>query len=176
MAITALKPLFTAEEIQRRVREIAAEVDEMYGQEPLVVICVLKGGFMFFTDVVRHLRNPNVQVDFVRLSSYGKGTSSRGQVSFTKDVEISLAGKHVLVIEDLVDSGLSMQFLLSTLAQRGAKTLRLAILLDKHERRKVEIHADFIGFSLQSGFVVGYGTDCGELYRNLPAIYEAVTD
>ncbi|MGN0009518.1 MAG: hypoxanthine phosphoribosyltransferase [Desulfovibrionaceae bacterium] len=171
-----LRSLFTPEEIQRRVREIAADVDALYGDEPLVVVCVLKGGFMFFSDLVRHLRGRQVEVDFVRLSSYGQGTSSSGHIAFTKDVEISLQDKHVLVVEDLVDSGLSMQFLLSTLAQRGAKSLRLAILLDKHERRRVEVRADFIGFHLQGGFIVGYGIDCAERYRNLPGIYELVAE
>lgn len=166
-----LKPVFSADAIQRRVREMAAEIDALYGDEPLVVICVLKGAFFFFSDLVRAM-NKEVAIDFVRLASYGSGTESSGHVQLTKDVELSLEGRHVLIVEDIVDTGRSMDFFISCCQARGAASVRLAVLIDKLERREVTVHADFAGFSLPGGFLVGYGLDCEEKYRTLPAVYE----
>lgn len=156
--------------IQKRVKELAAEIDALYGDEPLVIICVLKGAFMFFTDLVRHL-TISPELDFVRLASYGDSTESNHTISFTKDVEISLTGKHVLLVEDIVDTGYTMDFLLRQLGARGARSLRLAVLVDKQERRKVPVLAHFVGFALPAGFIVGYGLDYAERFRALPAIY-----
>lgn len=174
MKVKELRPLFTAEAIAARVRELAVRIDALYGDEPLVVVCVLKGGALFFADLVRCLRKPHVEMDFVRLSSYGMGDASSRDVVLGKDVELSLADKHVLVVEDIVDSGHSMHFLLRQLRQRGVRSLRLAVLVDKHERREVPVEADFVGFSLSEGFIVGYGLDYAEQYRNLPGVYEVI--
>lgn len=168
---TQLRLVYSEEVIQQRVKELAAEIDSLYNDEPLVIICVLKGAFMFFSDLVSHL-TISPELDFVRLASYGAGKGSSRNISFTKDVEISLAGKHVLVVEDIVDTGHSMEFLFHQLAARGAKTLRLAVMVDKTERREVPIFPDFTGFALPEGFIVGYGLDYAERYRALPAIYE----
>lgn len=176
MVIKELRPVFSPELVQSRVQELAAEIDELYKGKPLLIICVLKGGFMFFADLVRVMKHDDVQVDFVRLSSYGSATSSSEHITFNKDVEIPLQGKDVLVVEDMIDSGLTMEFLLSTLAQRGAKSLRLAILIDKHERRKVEIKPDFVGFTLEQGFIVGCGLDYAKRFRTLPGIYEVIPE
>lgn len=172
MRITGLKPLFTEEQIRIRLDQLAGQINTLYADEPLVVVCVLKGAFMFFSDLVKRL-TCQPELDFVRLASYGRETASAKAINFTKDVEISLEGKHVLIVEDIVDTGHSMDFLLRQLAARGARSLRLAVLLDKHERREVPVTAHFVGFTLPAGFVVGYGLDYAERYRELPALYEA---
>jgi hypoxanthine phosphoribosyltransferase len=174
--VKELKPVFTQEQIAARVRELAAEIDAMYGDEPLVVVCVLKGAVMFFSDLVRSLHNRNLELDFVRLSSYGRATSSSKHVIFNKDLEIDICDKHVLIVEDIVDSGHSMRFLLGQFAARRARSLRLATMVDKGERREIDVPLDFVGFTLKQGFIVGYGLDYAERYRMLPGIYEIVPE
>lgn len=169
-----LREVIDAGRIARRIGELARDIDHCYGEEPLVLVCVLKGAYMFFTDLSRALRKPDVQVDFMRISSYGMGQESTRTVTISKDVEVPLQGRHVLVVEDIVDTGLSMRFLLNHLSGRGAKSLRVAVLLDKTERREVPINLDFVGFAVPSGFLVGYGLDCAERYRNLPSIHEVL--
>lgn len=176
LRVRELRPVFTAERIAGRVRELAAAIDARFGQEPLVVVCVLKGGFVFCSDLVRCLKNPHLELDFVRLASYGKSDVSSGHVHFGKDVEISISGKHVLVVEDIVDSGRSMRFLLEQFAARQPRSLALAALVSKRERREAEVVVDFTGFDLQQGFIVGYGLDYAEQYRALPGIYEIVPE
>ena len=127
-AIKERKIVYTSGQIAERVRAMAAEIDAFYGDEPLVAVCVLKGAVFFFTDLVRAMRSENLELDFVRLSSYGKGTSSSRHVVFSKDVDCDITGKHVLIVEDVVDSGLSMQFLMRQFEARGARSLRLAAL------------------------------------------------
>ncbi|MDR2573900.1 MAG: hypoxanthine phosphoribosyltransferase [Desulfovibrio sp.] len=173
---TGFKQLFTPRRISARVRKLAKDIDSLYGNEPLVVICVLKGAFVFFSDLVRFLRNKNLEVDFVRLSSYGDGTASSGRITVGKDVEISLDGKHVLIVEDIVDSGRTMHALLQRFAARNARSLRLAAFIDKRERREIEINVDFAAFRMSSGFAVGYGLDYAERWRALPAVYEITTE
>ena len=161
-AIKERKIVYTSDQIAERVRAMAAEIDAFYGDEPLVAACVLKGAVFFFTDLVRAMRTENLELDFVRLSSYGKGTSSSRHVVFSKDVDCDITGKHVLIVEDVVDSGLSMQFLMRQFEARGARSLRLAALVDKNERREVDVRVDFAGFKLEEGFIVGYGLDYAE--------------
>ena len=173
-AIKERKIVYTSDQIAERVRAMAAEIDAFYGDEPLVAVCVLKGAVFFFTDLVRAMRTENLELDFVRLSSYGKGTSSSRHVVFSKDVDCDITGKHVLIVEDVVDSGLSMQFLMRQFEARGARSLRLAALVDKNERREVDVRVDFAGFKLEEGFIVGYGLDCAEKYRALPDVEELV--
>ena len=168
--VKELKPVFTPEQIAARIQELAAEINAEYGDEPMVAVCVLKGGFMFFSDLVRFLHNKNLELDFVRLSSYGKGSSS------SKHVEIDICGKHVLIVEDIVDSGHSMRFLLGQFAARKARSLRLAALVDKDERREVDVKVDFAGFKLNQGFIVGYGLDYAEHYRMLPGVFEVIPE
>ena len=170
-----LRLVLPQREIEERVGSVAAEINAAYAGERLVVVCVLKGAFMFFSDLIKHL-TMRVEVDFVRLASYGSGLETTKSVSLTKDIELSLAGKHVLVVEDVVDSGHTMEFLLCQLQARGAKSLRVAVLLTKSERREVSVPVDFVGFPEQTGFLVGYGLDYAEQYRELPAIYELVFD
>lgn len=169
-----LVPVFGKNRIEKRVAELAAGIDGVYGIEPLVAICVLKGAFIFFSDLVRKLHNPFLELDFVRLSSYGKSFNSTGHVIFNKDVEVDIRGKHVLIVEDIVDTGHTMRFLLDQFAARQPLSLRIAALVDKHERRKSEVSVDFAGFSLPGGFLVGYGLDYAEHFRALPDICEII--
>ncbi len=172
MRIVGMKPVITREQIDRRLDELASEINAFYAGKPLVVICVLKGGFMFFADLIKRL-SCNPEIDFVRLASYGSGDVGRN-VTFTKDVELPLKGKHVLIVEDIVDTGHTMDFLLKQMTVRGALSLRLAVLLDKAERREVPVRADFVGFPFVQGFLVGYGLDYAEQFRELPAVYELI--
>jgi hypoxanthine phosphoribosyltransferase len=169
-----LQQIYDEKRIQARVDELAAEISALYDGEALVVVCVLKGGFMFFSDLTRRLEGPQVEVDFVRLASYGRTTTSNRTVAFVKDVELSLTGKHVLVVEDIIDTGHTMDFLLRQFAARRVKSLRLAVMVDKQERREVPVTVDFTGFALPEGFIVGYGMDYAERYRALPAIFEVI--
>lgn len=172
MTIKKLAPLISEEAIQRRIRDMAADINAVYKDEPLVVVCVLKGAFMFFSDLVRHL-TCKPEIDFVRLASYGSGSAGGQTISFTKDVELPLKGKHVLIVEDIVDTGHTMDFLMRQFEARGARSLRLAVLIDKNERREVAVTSHFVGFALPGGFIVGYGLDYAETCRELPALYEA---
>lgn len=171
MNVQSLTVVFTAQEIRERVAALATQIDDLYGDAPLTVICVLKSACMFFADIVRNLRTSNVTVDFVRLSSYSMADTPRESILFSHDVEESLEGKHVLIIEDIIDTGQSMEFLMGHLATRNPLSLRLAVLIDKKERRQTAVKADFVGFVLQEGFIVGYGLDYAEQFRHLPDIY-----
>jgi hypoxanthine phosphoribosyltransferase len=162
--------LYTEEEIQQQVKEIAAKIYCIYAHEPLVMVCVLKGAFMFFSDLAKHV-TVKPEIDFVRVASYGDSSYSSRSVRSTKDVEISLKDKHVLLVEDVVDSGHTVNFLMHKMSDSGAKSLRLAALIDKRERRETAVAVDFTGFTITSGFIVGYGLDYAEQYRNLPALH-----
>ena len=166
MRITNLKPLISEEAIQTRVKEMAGEISTLYKDEPLVVVCVLKGAFMFFSDLVRHL-TCKPELDFVRLASYGSAAQRSKTITFTKDVEIPLEGKHVLIVEDIVDSGNTLCALKELFQKRGAKSVRCCCLLDKKERREAPIEADYVGFDVPDKFLVGYGLDYAGKYRNL---------
>ena len=168
-----LRCVFSREDIAARVAAIGVEINSLYAEKDLMVVCVLKGAFMFFSDLMKEL-TVRPQIDFVRLASYGSGMQSAGDVMLVKDVEASLEGKHVLIVEDVIDSGHSMDFLLNLFRMRGAASLRLAVLVDKKERREVAVTPDFVGFTMTRGFIVGYGLDYAERYRELPAIYEVL--
>lgn len=172
MSTTHLTPLYSSEAIQERVQAIAKEINAHYKDESVVAICVLKGAFMFFSDLVKHL-TCNPELDFIRIASYGQHAESSRNIVFSKDVDVSLVGKHVLIIEDIIDTGHSMEFLFQNFKERGAASLRLAVLVNKGERRECPITPDFVGFTLPKGFIVGYGLDYAERFRELPAIYEA---
>lgn len=170
-----LRSLWSPELIRERVSKVAAEIDAVCGEEPLVAVCVLKGAVHFFADLTRAMRNPNLLLDFVRLSSYGSGTESSGHVVFGKDVDTDLRGRHVLIVEDIVDSGLSMRFLKDQFRARGPASVRLAALVDKRGRRAVDVKVDFAGFVLEDDpFIVGFGMDCDERWRALPGVFELI--
>ncbi len=166
-----LKSVIDAATIARRVQELGVAISDHYKDEPLIMLCVLKGAFIFFSDLVRAV-SIEPEVDFVRLASYGNQTMRKERILFTKDMELPVAGKHVLVVDDIVDTGHSMNYLLKVLSMRQAGSLRVCALVDKRERREVDVVVDFPGFVLSSGFVVGYGLDHAEQYRHLPAVFE----
>jgi hypoxanthine phosphoribosyltransferase len=170
-----LKRLFSREEIDEAVKRLASQIEKDYDGEKIVFICLLKGSFMFTSDLVRQIRNPS-RVDFLGASSYGSGTSSRGEVTITKDIEEGIEGENVIIVEDIIDSGLTLTRVRDMLHKRKPKSLRICALLDKRARREIEIEGDYVGFTLENGFVVGYGIDFAEMYRNLPDIYVVVED
>lgn len=166
-----LKEVISEQEIQERVKELGKEISQVYQNEPLVVICTLKGAFLFFSDLVRQISCPH-EVDFVRVASYGNSGSSSQTIAFTKDIELNVEGKHVLIVEDIIDTGLTMEFLLHQLGARKAKSIKVATLISKKARREKSIPIDFVGFYINDGFIVGYGLDYAEKYRSLPSINE----
>jgi hypoxanthine phosphoribosyltransferase len=162
-------PLFTAEEIARRVEELGAEIGEDYaGKNPLLV-GVLKGAWMFLADLTREITIPH-QCDFIQVSSYGSGTETTGEVRFLTDLSTPIAGRHVILIEDIVDTGLTLSNLVNRLKEREPASVTICSLLDKPERRKTPIHIDYLGFTVPNKFVVGYGIDWDEKYRHLSYI------
>jgi hypoxanthine phosphoribosyltransferase len=163
-----VETLLTADQIQKRVAEMAAEIRGDF-PESLHVVAVLKGAFMFLSDLVRHMPG-HVSLDFMALSSYAKGTTTSGEVRLLKDLDTTLDGKNVLIVEDIVDTGLTLTYLQDILRARGPKTLRTACLLSKPSRRQVDVKVEYIGFTIEDRFVVGYGLDYAEQYRNLPHI------
>ncbi len=161
--------LFTSDTVQQRVREMAGEITADYEGEEPILIGVLNGVIFFFADLVRSIAIPT-KIDFIRASSYGSGTVSKGEISLTKDVEIQVEGEHVIIVEDIVDTGLTLNRIVDHLEEKGAKSCRICALIDKSERRKKEVSVDYCGFKLEGGFVVGYGLDYGERYRYLSDI------
>jgi hypoxanthine phosphoribosyltransferase len=162
--------LYSEDVILHRVDDLAAAIRADAGEHELVLVGILKGAFVFLADLVRALAVP-LKVDFVRVASYGEQMESAGRVAITKDVELDLAGRDVVVVEDILDSGLTAQVVLNHLRHRGPRTVRLCALVDKRERRRVSVEPDYVGFVLDRGFIVGYGIDYAERYRQLPAIY-----
>jgi hypoxanthine phosphoribosyltransferase len=165
-----MKVLLDAERIQARVRELAAEIEADYPEgEEIFLVGVLKGGFMFMADLVRSM-SPRVSLDFIAVSSYGAGTKSSGEVRLQKDLDTSLENRNVIVVEDIVDTGLTLKYLQEILRRRAPKSLKTACLLSKPSRRVVEVPVEYVGFTIEDRFVVGYGLDYAERYRNLPHI------
>jgi hypoxanthine phosphoribosyltransferase len=165
-----LNPLFSREQIASIVKGLAEQISEDYRDRDLVLVCILKGAFMFLSDLVRDLQIP-VKIDFVRLASYGSGIKSSGIIEITKDVELPIEGKDVLIIEDIVDSGRTLQFLEDRLCLANPHSVKICALLDKKARREVEIEVDYLGKEVDDVFIVGYGIDFDEAYRNLPELY-----
>jgi hypoxanthine phosphoribosyltransferase len=160
--------LLSQEQIQKRVAEMAAEIRRDFPDD-LHIIAVLKGAFIFLSDLVRQIAG-RVSMDFMAVSSYAKGTTSSGEVRLLKDLDTSLDGRHVMIVEDIVDTGLTLNYLQDILRARNPRTLRTACLLSKPSRRLVDVKVEYIGFEIEDRFVVGYGLDYAEQYRNLPYI------
>jgi hypoxanthine phosphoribosyltransferase len=165
-----LSLLLSREAIAARVKELAVQISRDYAGQDLLLVGVLKGAFVFVADLMRALAIP-VQVEFVRLASYGKGATSAGYVRVILDLEMSIAGRHVLIVEDILDTGLTLGFLLERLRARQPASLKLCTLLNKRVNRVYDITPDYTGFDVPDGFVVGYGIDYAERYRHLPAVY-----
>ena len=167
---TRKRCLISREDITRRVKELAGDINRDYQGRDLVLVGVLKGAFIFLADLVRELSSP-VEIDFVRLASYGDSTSPTSEVQITKDVELNLEGRDVLIVEDIVDLGHTLDFLKQHLTMHQPRSVKICALVDKRERRKVEVPLDYVGFVVEKGFLVGYGLDCGEKMRSLAEIY-----
>ena len=161
--------LVSNERIQARLDELAERINQDYAGKELLLVCILKGAVTVFADVLRRITIP-CQIDFLAISSYGSSTKSSGVVRILKDLDHGIEGKDVLIVEDIVDSGMSMHYLLDTLKTRKPASVRLLTLLDKPDRRRVELQADYIGFTIPDEFVIGYGLDYAEKYRNLPDV------
>lgn len=161
--------LFEPEALQKRIAELGHEINSEYRGEELVVLCVLKGSAPFTIDLIKHL-NMRMVLDFISTSSYGEATKSTGVVKMVKDMEEDIRGRHVLVVEDIVDTGLTLDYLKRHLTMRKPKSLKICSLLSKPAHRKVELNIDFLGFTIEDHFVVGYGLDYQSYYRNLPYI------
>lgn len=161
--------LLDAETLQKRIAELAQELNRDYAGEELILLCVLKGSVLFTVDLMKNL-DLRVAVDFISISSYGEATKSTGVVKMVKDMEEDIKGKHVLVVEDIVDTGLTLDYLRRVLQMREPASLKICSLLSKPAHRKVELPIDYLGFTIEDYFVVGYGLDYKSFYRNLPYI------
>lgn len=165
------KVLIAQQDLARRVREMGEQISADYGDKEPILVCILKGAVMFYADLCRAISIP-VNLDFMAVSSYGNRTKSSGEVEIRKDLSVPIDGRHVIVVEDIVDSGFTLSYLMRVLSSRGAASVKICTLLDKPERRApgILIQADYAGFVIGNEFVVGYGLDYAEKYRNLPYI------
>jgi hypoxanthine phosphoribosyltransferase len=165
MALAA-RVFLSAEQIEERVREMGEQITADYPEGPIYLIAILKGAFIFLADLSRAIQTPS-RIEFIGISSYGRGKTTSGQVKVTKDLDVSIEGHHVLIVEDIVDSGVTLTYLVNVLKQRRPKSLQIATLLDKPERRLRPVEVAYVGFQIPDEFVVGYGLDFAEDYRNL---------
>ncbi|MGI6734493.1 MAG: hypoxanthine phosphoribosyltransferase [Anaerovoracaceae bacterium] len=157
------------EELRERVAELGKEISRDYKGESILAICILKGAVIFMSDLIREL-NVETKIDFMAVSSYGASTESTGVVRILKDLDSNIEGENVIIVEDIIDSGLTLKYLKEYLLARNPKSLKICTLLDKPERRVADVKADYIGFSIENKFIVGYGLDYNQMYRNLPYI------
>ena len=164
-----LRVLLSEDEIREKVRELGGKITADYKNSNLMLVTVLKGAVVFLADLMRQIDVP-AEIDFMVVSSYGSGVKSSGVVKIVKDLDVPLAGKDILIVEDILDSGLTLSYIKELLESRGPRSIRIATLLDKPSRRKVDLQADYIGFSVPDEFVIGYGLVYDEKYRNLPDI------
>ena len=164
-----LRVLLSEDEIREKVRELGGKITADYKNSNLMLVTVLKGAVVFLADLMRQIDVP-AEIDFMVVSSYGSGVKSSGVVKIVKDLDVPLAGKDILIVEDILDSGLTLSYIKELLESRGPRSIRIATLLDKPSRRKVDLQADYLGFSVPDEFVIGYGLDYDEKYRNLPYI------
>jgi hypoxanthine phosphoribosyltransferase len=169
----ALRTIHTREAIATRVAELGQAIAADYADRPPILVSVLKGSFVFAADLARALALP-VRIEFLGVQSYGSGTVSTGAVQITQDLTHPIEGQDILIVEDIVDTGLTLAYILSLLRARGARSLKVCAFLDKPSRRRVEVPVDYVGFTIPDVFVVGYGLDHAEQYRNLPALCELV--
>ncbi len=158
--------------IQKKVEEIARQIEKDYEGKEVIFVGVLKGAFIFLADLVRKIEKVDVLIDFVKVSSYGASTETSGVVRLDFDTTMNLEGKHVILVEDILDTGLTLKYLKELLEKKNPRSLKIAVLLDKFERRKVDIEADYVGFRVPDRFLVGYGLDYAEKYRNIPYVME----
>lgn len=168
--MTNMRILLSEEQIQERVKELGSQISRDLAGEEVLVVGILKGAFVFLADLIRHMDIP-VQVDFMDLSSYGLSSESSGEVRILKDLEQPIEGKNVLIVEDIIDSGVTLKFIKEILLRRNPRSLKICTFLDKPDRRKVPVVSNYNGFTIPDHFVVGYGLDYAEKYRHLPMVY-----
>jgi hypoxanthine phosphoribosyltransferase len=161
--------LITAEEIQAKTAELASQISADYEGQNLLLVCILKGGMVFLADLMRHLTIPH-EIDFMAVSSYGASTESTGIVRILMDLETNIQGRNVLIVEDIIDTGRTLKYITENLKTRRPASLRICTLLNKPARRTIEIPLDYVGFEIPNKFVIGYGLDYAEIYRNLPFV------
>jgi hypoxanthine phosphoribosyltransferase len=171
-----IKTLIPESVIKQRVAQIGADITHEFRGEPVTIVGILRGAAMFTADLVRCIELDEVYLDFLALSSYGNSTTSSGEVRVEKDMSETVEGKNIIIVEDIVDSGRTMDYIIKYLKGRGAKCVKLCVLFDKLERREFDITADWIGFDVPDKFIVGYGLDYAQRYRNLPFIGEVVQE
>ena len=164
------KLVISKNQIRGKISELAAQISADYSNKDLIMIGVLNGAFIFLADLARAVTIPH-QIDFIRVASYGSSDSSSGTIRLTKDVELDCKGKHILLVEDIIDTGSTLAWLREKFNNNKAASVRICTLIDKKERRQSEVDINYVGFSLDSGFLVGYGLDYAEQYRHLPEIY-----
>lgn len=162
--------LITSEQIRERVQEMARQIEADYPDGPVYLVSILKGAFVFVADLARELKRNSVRIEFMGISSYGNAKSSSGQVKVTRDLDVNIEGHHVLIVEDIIDSGVTLSYIKRLLEQRRPRSLEIVTLLDKPERRLQHVDVKYIGFRIPDEFVVGYGLDYAEDYRNLSDI------
>ena len=165
-------PVLKKKAIESQIAEISRKISNDYQGRELVMIGVLKGAFVFFADLMRQIRLEKIQVDFLRAASYGAGTMSAEKVCLTKDIDLSIEGKDVLVVEDIVDTGLTLRFIIDHLKKSKPRSIKVCAMIDKRERRQTDIRVDYTCHVAEDGFLVGYGLDYAEYYRNLPDLYQ----
>ena len=164
-----LKKLFSEQDIARTVKRLAKQIENDFMNEELLFVCLLKGSSIFTSDLIRQVKNPS-RIDFMRVSSYGNQMTTRGNVEIIKDLDEDIEAKNVIIVEDIIDSGLTLTRVREMLRTRNPKRLKICALIDKRRRRRVDIEADYVGFTIDDGFVVGYGIDYAEYHRNCPDI------
>lgn len=165
-----IKTLISSEELQKRIEEIGKQITEEYRNKEIVIICVLRGAVYFATDLTKYIDNNSLIMEFMQVSSYGSSQESTGELKIKKDIDIDITGKNIIIVEDIIDTGFTMTSLKKYLLSKNPESLKICTMLDKKERRKVEIEADYVGFEIPNKFVLGYGLDYEEYYRNLPYI------
>ena len=165
-----MKVLYSREQLATEIKRLGQEISNDYAGGEVMLVGVLKGSFLFIADLIREIEIPSV-IDFVRLASYGSGTQSSGIIEFRKELEMPIKGRDVIIVEDIVDSGFTLECLYNKLLLQNPRSLKICTLIDKRARREVEIEADYVGMTMDDGFIIGYGLDYDEKYRNLPDIY-----
>lgn len=162
--------MISQEQIKQRAAEIGRQISEDYHGEELLLVGILKGAVMWMSDIMKNIDNLNAAIDFMALSSYGSSTKTSGVVKINKDLDVDIEGKHVIIVEDIVDSGITLNYLKGYLANRKPKSVKICALLDKPAGRKIDLEADYIGFTVEDKFIIGYGLDYNQKYRQLPYI------
>lgn len=164
-----LETLISEQELQERIKELGAQITKDYKDKEIIVLCILKGGVMFMTDLVKHIQVP-MKMEFMVVSSYGEEYKSSGVVKILKDLDEPIEGKHVLIVEDIIDSGRTLKYLNNILRERNPESIKICTLLDKVEQRESQVEVEYTGFTIGDEFVIGYGLDYKQYYRNIPYI------